>query len=487
MGKLNESLKIRGSRGLILSVGALGVMIALAVSQLMGTLWFQQAIAAGDGQRIRPDFMGRALRIQPFHSFYWFSIGREYQNQSTKSGLTLMERRRLLNKARIYLEKAISLEPSASLYHYHLGWVYGALGPHRPQLKTKTQRAFSRAISLNPTNADIRWGVANYYLGQYALFLKTDGATPSEAEADWVRRNVQRHFRAFLEIEPPQELNRVLDTSFAVTQRYDDLKGVIPDQAEYHLRLAQFLNQKGMWESAKKEFQIAISQDPINADVYHVYGSALFAHKDHEAALAVWKKAQEISLHNPRSYLALSNALWILNRKEESVAELERLVDIQSDETSYRLALAARLEGTGNGEKALEVYANALSKDPDNPEIYAHLARYWERQKNFSEAEAALVKAISLKPSAIIYRDRLAWLFFKQKRYSRAIQEWHDLLNQDPKSLRALKGIASSYEELGALDRALGYYREALSIRPGDHSIGHAIDRIEKKRNARPS
>ncbi len=465
----------------LFSLGVVGVMIVLALGQLTGNIWFHKAKSMSDRGVLKTNAMERALNVQPSHSFYWFSVGREFNNLSIESGVNLIERRRLLEKAEKYLKRAISLEPTASLYHYHLGWVYVALSPYRPSVKVEAHNAFQRALLLNPTNTDFRWGVANYHLNQYALSLRRDTRTGLETDIDWTRRNFQRHFRAYLEMRPPREVSRVLDQCFAVTQEYDHLREVIPDQPTYHFRLAQFLNQKGMWSLAKKEFELAISQDGSNPDAYHTYGSALLSHEDYQEALEMWKKEQAISPENPRSYLVLSKTFWTLKRKDEAIAELERLVSIHPDRTSYRLTLATRLEGARRPEQALKVYQDALKKDPENHQIYVQMASYWTRQKDFSEAEVALSRAISLKPSVIGYRDQLARLYFQQKRYSRAIHEWEDVLREDPKFMGAINGIARSYEEMELWGQAVRYYRQALTLNPDDESVQQKIKAIEKR------
>ena len=79
------------------------------------------------------------------------------------------------------------------------------------------------------------------------------------------------------------------------------------------------------------------------------------------------------------------------------------------------------------------------------------------------------------------YQDQLARLYFLQTRYSRAVQEWQDVLNQDPKFVGALKGIARSYEKLEAWGGALRYYRQALAANPNDRSVFQTIERIKNK------
>ena len=99
-----------------------------------------------------------------------------------------------------------------------------------------------------------------------------------------------------------------------------------------------------------------------------------------------------------------------------------------------------------------------------------------------SEAEAALVQAILLKPEEVAYRHQLAQLFFNQKRYARAIDEWRELLRVKTDSVGALIGIARSYERLEIWNRALRYYKQAFTLKPADPSVRQKIEAIEKER-----
>ncbi len=93
------------------------------------------------------------------------------------------------------------------------------------------------------------------------------------------------------------------------------------------------------------------------------------------------------------------------------------------------------------------------------------------------------------------YRDRLAQLYYRQKRYARAIDEWNGILELNPQSVGALLGIARSYEQVKAWKGAMSYYQKALDLRPGDASIIKKIEEIKKNnraanasgRTARPS
>ena len=73
------------------------------------------------------------------------------------------------------------------------------------------------------------------------------------------------------------------------------------------------------------------------------------------------------------------------------------------------------------------------------------------------------------------YRDQLARLYFTQGRYARAIEEWKEMLSQNPNLAGALKGIARSYEKLEAWPMALWHYERALTIEPDDQSLIETI------------
>ena len=473
----------RGTVRFILVIGV-GWLIVISLMQLLGTVWFHKATDVGDGEIPDVGAMQKACAFQPSHSFYRFCIGEVLWEQSKARELAPIERRTILERAKIHLEKAVFLEPAAGLYHRRLGWVCAVLGLHDPAMKKRADRAFTRAIVLNPTNFDFRWDVANYYLDQYALSPDRGGRDQAKTDVGLVRASFLRHFRAFLDMQSPHALKPVLDRCFEVTSDYEDLRQLIPDRPGYHLGLARFLDQKEIWDAAQKEFETAISQDPTNPEAYHAYGRALFAHERHEEAVAMWEREQTLTRESPRSYLTRAHAFWALDRKGDAVKELQRLVAIHPEEIAYRLLLARRFEGIDLPKKALRTYREALERDSKNERIYVQLAGYWIRQGNVSEAEAALVQAISLKPEEVAYRHQLAQLFFNQKRYARAIDEWQEILSDNPDSVGALIGIARSYERLEIWNRALRTYKDALTLKPTDPSIRQKIEAIEKERLA---
>jgi len=458
-----------------------GFLIVCTLVQLAGALLFQEAVEKGKDPGQRLEAMSLPLKVQPFHSFYWFFAGRELQELATGQGITLAERQRLLDRAEKYLQKAVSLEPTASLYHFHLGWVYVALSPYQPSLRVKAEAAFSRAVSLNPTHTGFRRSIALYYLRRYALALKLDRKGYSDSDLVSARKKLQYHLRAYLKTVPPGRLNQILDRCFAVTQQYTDLKGFIPDEAPYHLGLAEFLSHRGMRHEAEEEFRKAVTQDPTNSKVYHAYGSALFEQGRYPEALHLWKKEQALDPEEPRPYLCRADAFWALNRRGEAIAELRRLVDLHPDSPSYGLLLARRIEEAGDTEEALKIYEQTLERSPGYVQAHVAVADYWIRQGCFRKAEVSLYRAISLKPMVAAYRDRLARLYFREKRYFRAIEEWERVLEEHPGSMAALKGIARSYEKLEAWTGALRYYRRALRLNPEDRSILNAVKRIESR------
>jgi tetratricopeptide (TPR) repeat protein len=460
---------------LILIVVAGGLILG-SLMQLLGSVWFHRAKAVREGRIMYVKAMEKACAFQTSHSFYRFSIGEAFWEESKTRDLTPIDRWKILVEARTHLKRAVLLEPTASLYHHRLGRVFAALGVYEHAFKKRADRAFDRAFFLNPTHLDLRWDVANYYLREYDLSRKWDTKSQPKLDTESSRARFLHHFRALLEMQSPRGLKRILERCFEVMKDYNDVKRVVPDRPGYHLEFARFLSQKKIWEAAQKEFEIAIFQDPTNPEAYHAYGKALFVHGEHEKALVMWEQEQTLNQESPRSYLARANAFWTLDRKDDAVKELEQLVVIHPEETSYRLVLARRLEGAGLPKKALRTYREALERDSKNERIYVQLASYWTRQRNMSEAEAALLRAISLKPEEVAYRQQLAQLYFSQKRYARAIEEWQGILSSNPHSVGALLGIAGSYERLEVWNRALRYYKDASTLKPDDPSILQKFD-----------
>ncbi|KAA5544704.1 tetratricopeptide repeat protein [Roseiconus nitratireducens] len=113
-------------------------------------------------------------------------------------------------------------------------------------------------------------------------------------------------------------------------------------------------------------------------------------------------------------------------------------------------------ESTGNFEKAMESYAKALEKRPNDPAALSNIARLHFRQNNHAKAAEYFGKAIEQKPNdAGLYND-LGLTLSKLGNHSAAVGALSQALRLTPNSSRYANNLASvkfeSGDQTGALE-----------------------------------
>ncbi|MEO1527962.1 MAG: tetratricopeptide repeat protein [Planctomycetota bacterium] len=112
-------------------------------------------------------------------------------------------------------------------------------------------------------------------------------------------------------------------------------------------------------------------------------------------------------------------------------------------------------ESTGNYEKAMESYAKALEKSPNDPAALANIARLHFRQKNHQKAAEYFGKAIEQKPEDAGLFNDLGLTLSKLGNHSAATAALNRALMLDPKSSRYANNLASVKFEAGDKPGAL--------------------------------
>ena len=254
---------------------------------------------------------------------------------------------------------------------------------------------------LNPTNVHHLYSIGIYYLNESDR-LKNIGETTGEIGLSYYKKyaamskdNYQSYFRKLLDIND-EYLGRILKKCFSVTQEYNDLKAVIPDTPSDHAYLARFLNNKGMWEEAKKEFQLAISLEPNNSIHYSNFAYALFGRGDFEKAILWWQKQKILDPRDKRAYLFLANGFMKLKQFDDALRELRDLIALYPANIKYQVKLIRTLLAAHRIDEAIDEYHKIMGKNPNFSKDIYDTARYYQRKGNYSKATKILNKAISL-------------------------------------------------------------------------------------------
>lgn len=116
-------------------------------------------------------------------------------------------------------------------------------------------------------------------------------------------------------------------------------------------------------------------------------------------------------------------------------------------------------------KNALKYYLEAFKFDAENKYINFNIANIFFIFKNYSEA-IKYAKLVKSKKSAYL----LAEIYFAQKDYDMAIKYYEALYNHHEEDAWIAGYLSQSYEQIGDINKAIGYGFKALELAPNDEN-----------------
>jgi tetratricopeptide (TPR) repeat protein len=342
-------------------------------------------------------YLGKCIAVDNENALFHFSLGRVYLQKGLTGVTKISEKNQWIRRSIDEFHKAINLEPVNSDYHFHLGISYGSLA-YPPHFYWKViQNSLKRTAILNPTEIRHLDSIGIYYLNEYNRFINISRSTSGIRLEKYVamsKDNYQFYFRKLLEVNE-EYLGKILARIFAVNQQYTDLKRIIRDTPSDHAFLARFLNNKKMWEEAKKEYWEAINLEPANPTHYSEFTHALFRRGDFEQAIQWWQKQKVLDPRDEKPYLSSADAFVKLKRFDDALRELRELMVLYPENINYRVKLIKTLMTAHRLDEAIDEYHKIIEEDLNvsNP-MYETIYNY-KRQGNHRKAIKILNEALS--------------------------------------------------------------------------------------------
>ncbi len=191
-------------------------------------------------------------------------------------------------------------------------------------------------------------------------------------------------------------------------------------------------------------------------------GQELFAAKKYPEALAAYQKVAAAQPEDPENHFNIGAVLQAMGRLDEAIAEYNQAIRLNKDpkEKRYDDALAAARKKKADPimeqavaahkakdyNKAIDLYQQAISLQPDNASLYFNLAGALYSRENYPDAQKNYEKALQLDPKGQV--DDL-WL------------------------------IGAIQEHMGDGYAAMGSYRKYVTQAPSGKFIALAKDRLD--------
>jgi tetratricopeptide (TPR) repeat protein len=199
-----------------------------------------------------------------------------------------------------------------------------------------------------------------------------------------------------------------------------------------HVLIGKDFQDKGMMESALKQYDEAIMMFPKNDLAYY-----------HLADIYV----------NKGDY-------------EKSIEYLEKYLELRPDSFEMRIKTAKVYEIIGDTKKAIYHYKYATELAPLRPLNNYKLAVLFEREGNFEEALHFYMKEILVNPSYAPAYNSIGNYYLNKGQLNLAITNYTKAIAYHKSYAQAHNNLGIAFAQAGQLDRATQHFKAALSIDP---------------------
>jgi superkiller protein 3 len=274
-----------------------------------------------------------------------------------------------------------------------------------------------------------------------------------------------------------------------------------PGYLRAQLYYGRALALTGQPERAQKQYQTVLQLDPKLAIAHYDLGQLCLQQKRYQEALSSFQKASELDPALSQAQLGMALALEGLKDEVNAVAHFEQYLAARPDDLETRFHLARLYLEQGKNEQAFgelqtvyrvkperpgvaaalgdvcallkrfpeseKFYRQALLAAPTDADLHRALAQTLLAEEKLAEAEAEFQTALKSNPASREAGQGLATSLYLQKRYQEAIP-WLEALARAPHPPPILIfALATSYDNLHLLQKALENYERFLQLSQG--------------------
>jgi len=192
-----------------------------------------------------------------------------------------------------------------------------------------------------------------------------------------------------------------------------------------------------------------------------------------EAAAAAYRRYLDTAPDSAAARSELGQVLLAMQRPGDSLEHFRAAVELEPGNADTLSRYAQALILTDHIAEAEQILLEARRSDPMLASVRYNLARIMEVQQRHEEALAEYVAFLDMAPDdsrATGVRVRVAIYFENTGRLDQALEQYDEILIEDPGNLRALQSRADILYRRTRYDEALTIYERVLALEPGTWS-----------------
>jgi len=258
-----------------------------------------------------------------------------------------------------------------------------------------------------------------------------------------------------------------------------------PEDATSHAMLGTLAYKEGDCAAAVKHFErskSALDSQPIALRQY----GACFAKLDRaEDAVAVLRRLVELQPNDSSARVRLAAAQLMAKHPEDASATLEPLLRAQPEPRVAELAAAA-LEAQGKTQDAVGILNRAVAAYPRDVDLYVDLAGMAMDHHSFASGIEVMSSGQRVLPGAApLYLER-GILYVQMGEYAKAEADFDKAAEMDPLQTVSAVGRGKIAEQRGDFTQALEAVEQKLAKNPEDAFLLYTRAEILAEKGAEP-
>ncbi len=260
-----------------------------------------------------------------------------------------------------------------------------------------------------------------------------------------------------------------------------------PTDGSLHAEFAELLRDLSILPEAEREARKAVSLSPKDPYAQRTLGQVLLlTAKDKaglEEAAAALRAANDLLPYEPGGAVAYAQALLRLEKPQEAVTVLERVLE-RGRGPAMALLYGEALEKSGRFSDAEEVFQSILRMDPESRPASLGLIRVYERSRQWDKAIPLVQGYLKAQPSNLALKIQYGSLLLRARRFADAKKTLEEVLTADPGNREAIRLYAAVLSETREIDRADEVLKRLQGLDPDDLDVPfrRALNFLEGRR-----
>ena len=255
---------------------------------------------------------------------------------------------------------------------------------------------------------------------------------------------------------------------------------VLPEDRRIRDRLIQEYRSLKQWQEVAPMLEEIAKENPdekILYDLLEVYK----AMSKTDGIISVLKRLIEKDPNDMDVRLRLASVLEKSGRLKEAIKEYEEVLKGVAKEDGLYLhkVLGYLYTQTGQTNKAIAGYLNAVELDRQDANLYYNLFHLYDKIGQKDKANIYLGKAVSLKSGDVESRLTLSERLIQKGKLKEAEKHLTEILKKNPNSMKALLLMVNIMERKGDKEQLKQFYQKILHLEPRNETVIYNLGVLE--------